>query len=471
MSFKNRIRGLKLMSLLIVLSMVLLACAAPAAPATSPATAPAAVAPEPTTAPAASAPEPTTAPAQPATGAAPVTLTVWDIYPEGQPFRDVLNAAIARYNQAYPNVRVNVVSYAINDFKPKLVTALAAGGNDFDIFQTWGGGQLDTYARRGQVLELTEAMNQENWKDRFSPAALTFVGSDGKLWGVPVELATVLMFYNKEIFAANGIEVPTTFDDLVESCTTLKSNGIIPISLGMNKAEWTGDFWYQYLATRLGGLEPFRKAITRESGGTFEDPVFVEAGRLLQELVDAGCFQDGFLGAEYVSMRQLLGQEQAAMTLMGSWLPGQIAAEFPDFLPNMDYFRFPVVEGGKGVDTDVVGGTNAAFAVSKNTKYPAEAIALLKEFSSEATAADVRSVAKRLPATKYTLDPAVDDALTIRVADELNKATAVQLYYDQSSTPGLANAHLEQVAALFAKVTTPEKAAADWEAAAKRELQ
>jgi raffinose/stachyose/melibiose transport system substrate-binding protein len=441
--------------------------AAPVVPTTAPA-APTAV-PQPTTAPTVA---PTAVPTvAPTKAPEAITLTVWDIYPEGQPFRKVLDNAIARYNKQYPYVKVNVVSYAIDAFKPKLVTALAAGGKDFDVFQTWGGGQLATYARHGMVLDLTDAMKVGNWQDSFSPAALTFVSADGKIWGAPVELATVLFFYNTDMFKTNNVAVPKTFDDLLGACKTFKAKGIIPISLGMNKAQWTGDFIYQYIVTRQGGLDPFRKAITREAGGTFEDPTFVEAGKKLQQMVDAGCFQDGFVGAEYASMRQLLAQGKAAMTLMGSWLPGQIATESPDFLPKMDYFRFPVIAGGKGVDTDIVGGTNAAFAVSKATKYSKEAIALIKEFSSTDTASDVLTIAKRLPAVKYKLDPAVVDALTIRVADELNKATAVQLYYDQSSPPGLATAHLDLITGVFAKTITPEKNAADWEVAAKKELQ
>jgi raffinose/stachyose/melibiose transport system substrate-binding protein len=462
-----------LLTLVLLLGWVLGACAP--APTATPVPPP--PAPKPTEVPKPTeAPKPTTAPTVAPTVAATkppeqITLTVWDIYPEGQPFRKVLDNAIARFNKQYPNVKVVVVSSAIDVFKTKLVTALAAGGKDFDVFQTWGGGQLATYARRGQVLELTDAMKQDKWQDQFSSAALTFVTADGKIWGAPVELATVLFFHNTEMFKANNVAVPKTFDDLLGACKTFKAKGIIPISLGMNKAAWTGDFFYQYLVTRAGGLDPFRKAITREPGGTFDDPTFVQAGKLLVQMVDAGCFQEGFLGAEYVSMRQLLGQEKAAMTLMGSWLPGQIATEFPAFLPKMDYFRFPLVAGGKGVDTDIVGGTNAAFAVSKATKYPKEATALLKEFTSNAAAADVLEIAKRLPAMKYKLDPAKVDALTIRVADELNKATAVQLYYDQSSTPGLANTHLDLITGVFAKTITPEKNAADWEAAAKKELQ
>jgi raffinose/stachyose/melibiose transport system substrate-binding protein len=402
----------------------------------------------------------------------PVTLRMWDIYPEGTPFRKVLDGAIARFKETHPNVTVEIVSYGdMSNYKTKFATMMAAGGKDADIFQTWGGGQLAAYAGKGLVLDLTAAMAKDGWKERFSSAALTFVSSDNKVWGVPVELANVMFYYNKEIFAKYNLSVPTTFAELLNVCAVLKSNNMIPIVLALNKAEWVGDLFYQYLVTRVGGLEPFKKAIAREPGGTFEDPAFIQAGKLLQQMVDAGCFQEGFMGAEYASMRQVFTQEKAAMLLMGSWLPGQIASEAPQMFGKVDYFRFPVVEGGKGKITDVVGGTNAAFAASSSTKYPELVKELLIELSSEMTANDVLGIAKRLPAAKFSMDKVTLDDLTKRVIQEVDKSTGIQLYYDQSSTPSLAQTHLASVAALYAKMVTPEKKAADWEAAAKKELQ
>jgi hypothetical protein len=80
----------------------------------------------------------------------PAKITVWDIYPEGAPFRKVLDGAIARFKTANPGSEVTVVSYGdMSNYKTKFATMIAAGGKDVDVFQTWGGGQLATYARRG----------------------------------------------------------------------------------------------------------------------------------------------------------------------------------------------------------------------------------------------------------------------------------------------------------------------------------
>ncbi len=259
----------------------------------------------------------------------PVTLRVWDIYPEGTPFRKVLDGAIARFKTANPTVTVEVISYGdMSSYKTKFATMMAAGGKDADIFQTWGGGQLAVYADKGLVRDLTASMNKDGWIDRFSPASLTFVSSANKVWGVPVELANVMFYYNKEIFAKYNLSVPTTFSELLQVCKVLKSNNMIPIVLALNKAEWVGDFFYQYLVTRVGGLEPFKKAIAREPGATFEDP------RLWKQenpaaMVDAGCFKKVSWRRVRI-MRQVFTQEKAAMMLMGSGYPARLPAKPAD---------------------------------------------------------------------------------------------------------------------------------------------
>ena len=39
------------------------------------------------------------------------------------------------------------------------------------------------------------------------------------------------MYYNKAIFDKYGLEVPTTYDEYVQVCDTLKENGVTPVAL------------------------------------------------------------------------------------------------------------------------------------------------------------------------------------------------------------------------------------------------
>jgi len=96
----------------------------------------------------------------------------------------------------------------------------------------------------------------------------------------------------------------------------------------------------------------------------FSDECWTKAGEDLQEFADTEPFNEGFLttaaqqGAG--SSAGLLANKQAAMELMGAWNPGVIASLTPDQqpLPDLGWFPFPEVEGGKGDPKAMMGGVD-----------------------------------------------------------------------------------------------------------------
>ena len=58
------------------------------------------------------------------------------------------------------------------------------------------------------------------------PLAARAASHDGKLYGVPYSVPMMGVFYNTDIFAAQGIEVPKTYKEFVAACEKLKAAGI-----------------------------------------------------------------------------------------------------------------------------------------------------------------------------------------------------------------------------------------------------
>ncbi|MBP0651764.1 extracellular solute-binding protein, partial [Mycobacterium tuberculosis] len=83
--------------------------------------------------------------------------------------------------------------------------------------------------------------------------------------------------------AANNLTPPATWDELLKLVDVLKAKDIAPFALA-NKGKWPGSMYYGYLVDRIGGPSVFANAAQRKNGGSFTDPVFVEAGRRLQDL-------------------------------------------------------------------------------------------------------------------------------------------------------------------------------------------
>jgi raffinose/stachyose/melibiose transport system substrate-binding protein len=244
---------------------------------------------------------------------------------------------------------------------------------------------------------------------------------------------------------------------------TLKANDVIPFALA-NKTKWTSSMYYMYLVDRLGGPEVFAKAATR-NGGSFEDPVFVKAGEMVQDLVNRGAFNEGFNGLDYDTgqSRQLLYSGKAAMELMGNWQLPTMNGENPDFLKNLDFFPFPAVEGGKGDPSNVVGTVGDNFySISSACKNPDEAFKLI-QYLIDDTSIPQRAAIGRIPPIKgFT----TEDPMLQKIIDLIGNAASVQLWYDQYLPPELGEVHKDTMQALFGLELTPEEAAKAQEEAA-----
>jgi raffinose/stachyose/melibiose transport system substrate-binding protein len=395
------------------------------------------------------------------------TITFWHIQ-VNDPGPQLIQQAVDRFMADNPDVKVEVSPLQNDPFKIQIRTAMGAGDAPC-VFPSWGGGPLYEYETSGQVIDLTDYVNADNYKDRFLPASLSNVTFDGKIWGAPVENTSVaVIFYDKQIFEKYNLTPPTSWDELLQVVDTLKSNGIAPFSLA-NKTKWTSSMYYMYLVDRLGGPEVFAKAANRLPGGSFEDPVFVQAGQMVQDLVERGGFIEGFNGLDYDTgqSRMPMYAGQAAMELMGTWEIGNFLAENPDFYQNdLGFFPFPAVEGGVGDPSDVVGtvGDNY-YSISSNCDYPDEAFKMITYLIDDESV-KLRVDAGRIPPI-VGISTMLEDPILQSVMAMVEKAASVQLWYDQYLPPELGEVHKDTMQALFGLDITPEEAAAQQEQAAK----
>jgi len=376
----------------------------------------------------------------------------------------IIQQAVDRFKASHPGVDVEVVPINNDAYKTKIKVAIGAGQAPC-VFPSWGGGTLREYIKASQIIDLTPYMTRDNYKERFLEASFTQITFDGRIYGVPVENTSLaVILYNKAIFEQLHLEIPRTYGELLGVVRTLKQRGVAPFALA-NKPKWPGSMYFMYLVDRLAGPETFARAAARE-GATFEDPVFVEAGRRIQDLVRAGAFQEGFNGLDFDpgGTRALLYSGKAGMELMGTWEIGAIKGENPVFYEkNLDFFPFPAVEGGKGDPRNIVGTVGDNFySIGASCKRPDEAFALIQTLIDD-TSVELRARAGRVPPVRgfATADPVLRKILGL-----VQEAPHVQLWYDQYLPPAVAEAHKDTSQALFALTATPEEAARTLERAA-----
>ncbi len=361
------------------------------------------------------------------------------------------------YMEEHPNVNIEITILENEAFKSRLVTVMQAGDPP-DLFQSWGGGVLWQFADAGLVRNIAPELEGE-WRDSFSAqSALELFGRNGEYYGVPWTWGAVGIFYNKALFEQAGLDPenpPETWDEFIAAVEALQEAGITPISLG-EREKWPGHFWWVYLAIRLGGEQAFLDAYNRT--GSFASEPFIQAGEYLKQLIDMNPFPDGYLGLGYGDQATVMVNQEAAMELMGQWAPGFYRALTEDgsgLDEVLGWFPFPVIEGGEGNPSDVLGGGDG-FAVGINA--PDEAVDFLRYITSvenQRAGAEIWIV----PVVNGAEDVVTENPVMESIIEARNNAEYFQLYYDQFLPPAVGETVNDAVEMLFAGVASPEEVA------------
>ena len=308
-------------------------------------------------------------------------------------------------------------------------TALAGGAGP-DVAQVPGVSYVAEYANAGYLLPLGELADEFGWSDLFVPWALSSGVVDGKLYTLPGEYETLVIFYNKTLFEEKGWEPPETIDELMELCERIAAEGIIPFASG--NAEWRGvNEWFvgEFLNHVAGPQKVYEALIGQRS---WTDPDFVQAIELLNEIQQNGWIQGGldrYYTATFDEFSAAFGNGEAAMVIEGTWAKTRWGDHFGEAAGNTnewDWIPMPSATGDVIFDVGI--GIN--YSINKNSENPRAAAEFLAYyFSPEVQARLLRECGMdpgpiRLQAGTLTgVDPR-----TVRMAEALSKASEANNY-------------------------------------------
>jgi len=248
-------------------------------------------------------------------GCSAVAETQLDFWSWRQEDVQAYNEMIAEFEKLNPDISITYTAHQATQYNTILTTALV-GGEGPDIIHTRSYGSLETIAKPGYLEPLTDRVDLS----LISPGALlgTTLRADGKVYAVPFATQTVLVYYNKDIFAANDIELPETWDEFIATAAKLKAAGIVPLANGTADG-WTIEVMSGAFMPNFYGSDFFGEVT---SGATdFADRRYVEALERLGEL--KAFMPEGYQAVDYATMKQLFMSGSAAMFVGGSWeIPG-----------------------------------------------------------------------------------------------------------------------------------------------------
>jgi raffinose/stachyose/melibiose transport system substrate-binding protein len=362
------------------------------------------------------------------------------------------------YMKAHPGVKIEITVLENEAFKSKITTVMQSG-NPPDIFQTWGGGVLAAYGDAGLCRDISKEVKGSSWYGSMAPGVWETYTSKGHIYAVPNDAGGITFWYNKDLLAKVGYRsFPNDWNGLLTLVKKLKAKGIIPIALAGGD-KWPAMHMWSYIALRLGGAKLFADTVSGKNAKGFNDTAWVKAGQMLKDLAALKPFQDGFLGATYNDEAALVGNGQAAMELMGQWAPNvqkDNSTSKAGIGNKLAAAPFPVIRGGKGKLTEVIGG-GGGWAIGKNASDAA--VDFVRFLTNKQNMITITKTNGTLVTTKGA-EIGITDPNAKMVKALVDKCTFFQLYLDQAFPPAVGGAVNDAVQTILAGTATPAQACA-----------
>lgn len=298
-------------------------------------------------------------------GRVKLSYMIWDKYQQPG-----MQEMIDRFEELNPDIEVEIQMYPWAQYWTKL-DALAEGGNLPDLF--WMHiGYFSRYSEAEVMLDITDRVTEEIDLSKFERVVTDIYRSNGRYYGLPKDIDTVGLWYNKKLFDEAGVPYPTeamTWDEFVEVSKKLT-----------DRKKGTYGF-----AARLEGQTGHDNAILQNNGfiisedkksSGMDTPETMEAVQWYVDLIGKHQVSPSLSEMVEISPLEMFFNGQVAMIIDGSWmLNAMLTNEYT--LENADVtYLFK----GKREGTIANGLGNV---ISDQSKHPEEAWKFLKFLSSE----------------------------------------------------------------------------------------
>jgi arabinogalactan oligomer / maltooligosaccharide transport system substrate-binding protein len=318
-------------------------------------------------------------------------LTWWDTSDpknEGPAFQEL----IAKFNQTYPNVKINYQSVPFGDAQNKFKTAAAAKSGAPDILRAevaW----VPEFASLGYLYALDGSDLTADASD-YLATPLSADKFNGKTYGVPQVTDTLGLMYNKKIFAKAGIDsAPTTWDEVAADAKLIKQKAGVD-GIYLNAA---GYFMLPFMYGEGGDMvDTDAKKIVVNSDAN------VKGIQTAQDMVKSGVAAKPDASDSYGTMMTLFKAGKVGMIINGPWEVANISSD-PNF-GGFDNLGVAPVPGGSAGRGAPVGGHNYVIYSGMDQSKADAAIAFVKFMSSAQSEAFVADKLGLLPGNSDSYD-------------------------------------------------------------------
>ena len=331
-------------------------------------------------------------------------------------FKTQMNKIVDGFNEKYPDITITIQPGDGGSYSEFLKTKDSVG--EFpDMME-----MRDTamYVRAGKLAPLS---------DEVASLFASNVEFDGVTYTAPYSGANTMgIMYNKQYFADNGLEVPTTWDEFISLCQTIQDKGdMAPLVVGGSDVWHIGFLYDLCYANDVLEKDPdfIEKCYTGEKN--FSDPDYQQALTDLSQLL--GFAQEGWASTPDAQITTFFVNDMAAMMFSGTHMFSQITDADPEF--EFGWFAVPDRDGKVSL---MGGGTAAGWALSaeaaKDPNKQAAFDAFCQYFFSEEVYSEYCETMAAIPTTATM--PAMDVSEQFQaVLDATESADYMHLMWNQ----------------------------------------
>ncbi|RAS87787.1 ABC transporter substrate-binding protein [Priestia endophytica] len=285
--------------------------------------------------------------------------------------RGTFNHLIEKFEKENPTIDVVQLN------PPDAETVLRTRVVKRDMPDVIGIGGNSTFAILAQsgVLKEVSNKNLENVQPAYTNI-LQDVTELEKVYGVPYAANASPVIYNKSIFNNLGLEIPKTWDELIDVSEKIKAAGITPFYFTLKDA-WTTLPAYNALVANTQDEDFFQQR--KKDRVTFQQS-YGEATEKFLTLLNYG--HKSQYGKGYSDGNVAFARGEAAMYLQGIAAIPEIQKSNPDI--KLGTFPYPVTNMQN--ESKVVSGVDLLLAQSVTTEHPKEAQAFINFLMREENA-------------------------------------------------------------------------------------
>jgi multiple sugar transport system substrate-binding protein len=296
---------------------------------------------------------------------------------------EALKKMIAKFNEQYPNVKVELQSFGYDDYFTQLQSKIV-GGSAADVFEL-NFENFVAYASEDVLLDIGDLIGDTSG---FNQTALEAFQYDGKQFGIPNSFSNVVLIYNKDLFDKAGVSYPTddwTWTEMLEAAKKIRA--LYADTYGLYRPLSFHEFYK--------GVKQNGGSLLSEDGKNFTVnlPQNVETLEIMSDWVTGSNVMPSDAQMGGMGDWDLFKSGRLGMIVTGIWA-------FGDFTENCDFAWDVAVEPGNTAKATHF--FSNAYVVNKESANPGAAAALAAFLAGSKEAAQIRVDASwELPPVTY----------------------------------------------------------------------